>query len=151
MLPDPGKPGSTPIELPGTRGARYAQFSPDGRLIAYSSGLSDGDVYVRSFDPANPAASSPSGDVPMSRGGGSLPRWSKNGEELFYGTRGTVLAVSVARSPTLRAGQPVELFPLPAGAAGWDVTQDGHFFFNTGKDITPPFIVILNWQAALRR
>ena len=150
-LSDPGTPGGKPIELPGTRGARHAQFSPDGRLIAYSSALSDGEVFVRAFDPANPAASSPAGDVQLSSGGGFLPRWSKNGDELFYGSGGFVMAVTVARSPTLRAGQPIRLFRVPAGAAGWDVAADGRSFINTGKDITPPFTVMLNWQAALRR
>ena len=151
VLPDPGTPERTRIELPGTRGARQAQFSPDGRLIAYSSALPDGEVFVRAFDPAKPGASSPAGDVQVSSGGGFLPRWSKSGQELFYGSAGSVMSVTIARSPTLQAGRPVLLFPVPAGASGWDVAEDGRSFINTGKETTPPFTVMLNWQAALRR
>jgi Tol biopolymer transport system component len=143
VLPEPGRPDGKPIELPGTRGADGAQFSPDGRWIAYMlENGGDVDVFVRPFDAAEPARSSPAAGTQVSSGG-RFPRWSADGRELFYGS---------TTSPALKVGRAVELFPLPAGAAGWAIAPDGpRFFFNTGDTTTPPFTVMLNWQSMLRR
>src|SRR5205823_6327009 len=66
----------------------YAQFSPDGRWIAYL-GLSSGnpEVYVRPFSPelGAGAASAASGPQWMvSTGGGTFPRWGGDTKRLFY-------------------------------------------------------------------
>ncbi len=55
-----------------------AKFSPDGRWIAYTSTESGrADVYVRSF----PIASD---RIPISTGGGAMPAWTPDGQEIFY-------------------------------------------------------------------
>ena len=55
-----------------------AQFSPDGRWIAYVSAESGiADVFVRPFP-------GPGGTSQVSIGGGRFPVWSRNGRELFY-------------------------------------------------------------------
>ena len=55
-------------------------FSPDGRWLAYNSNESgSGEVYVRPFP-------GPGGKWQVSTGGGVLPKWSRNGKELFYRT-----------------------------------------------------------------
>jgi Tol biopolymer transport system component len=68
-----------PRPLVETSGSiRNAQFSPDGRFVAYSSNeTGNWEVYVSPF---------PSGNSKwqISRGGGEEPRWSGNGKELFY-------------------------------------------------------------------
>jgi Tol biopolymer transport system component len=54
-------------------------FSPDGRWLAYQSNESGSfvEVYVRPFP-------GPGGKWQISSGGGYLPRWSRQGKELFY-------------------------------------------------------------------
>jgi Tol biopolymer transport system component len=59
-------------------------FSPDGRWLAYMSNESGSyEVYVRPFP-------GPGGKWQISTGGGVLPKWSRNGKELFYRTMGTM-------------------------------------------------------------
>src|SRR5271154_201092 len=59
---------------------RDAAFSPDGKWFAYSSDQSGKrEVYVQPFPP-----SAGSGKWMVSSGGGSRPRWSRAGKELFY-------------------------------------------------------------------
>ena len=58
----------------------YADFSPDGRWLAYGSSESGiYEVYVRPFP-------GPGSRWQISSGGGWFPKWSKNGKELFYRT-----------------------------------------------------------------
>jgi Tol biopolymer transport system component len=53
-------------------------FSPDGRWLAYMSNESGNyEVYVRPFP-------GPGGKWQVSTGGGSMPKWSRKGKELFY-------------------------------------------------------------------
>jgi serine/threonine-protein kinase len=55
-----------------------AQFSPDGRWIAYTSAeLGTTDVFVRPFP-------GPGGRWQISTGGGRFPIWSRNGRDLFF-------------------------------------------------------------------
>jgi eukaryotic-like serine/threonine-protein kinase len=55
-------------------------FSPDGRWLAYQSDESGNfEVYVRPFP-------GPGGKWQISTGGGHLPKWSRNGNDLFYVT-----------------------------------------------------------------
>ena len=59
---------------------REAQFSPDGKWIAYQSDVTGTpEIYLQAFPKAGRA---PSG--PLSRGGGFQPRWGSNGTEIFY-------------------------------------------------------------------
>jgi Tol biopolymer transport system component len=55
-------------------------FSPDGRWLAYTSNESGNtEVYVRPFP-------GPGGKWQVSTGGGLMPKWSRNGKEVFYRT-----------------------------------------------------------------
>ena len=57
---------------------RDAQFSPDGKWIAYQSNESGRfEVYVQPFP-------GPGGKTQVSTGGGAQPRWQRDGRELFY-------------------------------------------------------------------
>jgi len=58
----------------------YPDFSPDGHWLAYDSTESGiFEVYVRPFR-------GPGARWQISSGGGTFPKWSKNGKELFYRT-----------------------------------------------------------------
>jgi hypothetical protein len=78
---------------------------------------------------------------------------------LYYRTpKGELAAVEVAAGPDFHAGAPKILFQAPPGAAPgfstWDVSPDGNrflFVVSTDQVNSPPFIVVLNWQAGLNK
>jgi hypothetical protein len=135
------------------------KFSPDGHWVVYASSESGTkEIYVQPFP------LSTGGKWPISNGGGSQPRWSHDGKELFYFTPdNTLMAVSVsANGATFQPGVPKPLFRAPilggtGGGAGvawrWDVTPDGQrFLMNTALDEATgsPVTIMLNWQGALK-
>jgi len=84
----------------------WAQFSPDGRWIAYQSNETGRfEIYVRPFP-------GPGGAIPISTGGGTYTRWSRDGSELYYlAPDATLMAVRIRRTPTtISADAPVALF-----------------------------------------
>lgn len=84
-----------------------AQFSPDGRLVAYQTNESGRfEVVVRPFPDG-------AGKWQVSTGGGVSPRWRADGRELYFLAPDTMLmAVPVsAAGPSFEAGTPVALFP----------------------------------------
>ena len=127
---------------------RAAKFSPDGRFVAYVSDESGrSEVYVRPF---------PGGDGKwqVSGNGGTQPRWSKDGKELFYVERDTLMGVAVATTPSFTSGAVTRLFQ-DANLAGsirarYDVAADGRRFVLTepvaGAEEKPPSIhIVENW------
>jgi serine/threonine-protein kinase len=83
----------------------HPAVSPDGRWLAYTSIESgENEVYVRPF-PATTGAR-----WQVSNGGGSQPRWSSDGRELFYrdGNSG-IVAAEVRAAPSFEI---TELRPL---------------------------------------
>jgi Tol biopolymer transport system component len=139
---------------------RQGKFSPDGRWIAYSSNESGPEqyqIYVQSF----PAGS---GKFMISAGGGTQPRWRRDGKEIFYiAADGKVMAVDVKTAPKFEAGAPKALFNprivnlIPFTYFRYDVTGDGKRFlvnsFGGAAESSPsaPITVVLNWQAAVKR
>jgi eukaryotic-like serine/threonine-protein kinase len=133
-----------------------AKFSPDGHWVVYTSNESGTkEVYVQPFP------LSTGGKWPISNGGGSQPRWGRDGKELFYFTPdSTLMAVSVTTNgATFQPGVPKPLFRAAilggtgSGAAvawRWDVSPDGkRFLMNTALEETPatPVTIVLNWQS----
>ncbi|HUJ80623.1 MAG TPA: hypothetical protein VLW83_02005, partial [Candidatus Acidoferrales bacterium] len=139
------------------------QFSPDGRLVAYSSDESGRDeIYVRAFSPDSAAAGSDAGGKWLiSTGGGIQPRWRGDGKELYYlALDGKLMAVDIATNPVFRAGLPRALFQAPpdtggiAGVHAWGLTPDGKrflFLAPVEQATQAPFTVVLNWQAGLKK
>jgi serine/threonine protein kinase len=139
-----------------------AQFSPDGRWIAYVSDSSGtGQVYVRPFtheqgDQGAGAASAASGPQWMVSNTDSVyPRWSGDGKRLFYITlSGAFMAVDVQPGATFQSGAPRRLFddvtPLTFGST---VAGDRFLFVRLAAPNSqpPPFTLVLNWHAGLRK
>jgi eukaryotic-like serine/threonine-protein kinase len=129
------------------------QFSPDGRWLAYVSNESGrDDVYVQPFP-------GPGRRWPISTEGGSQPRWSRSGRELFYRGGDQVLAVDITGQPSFVAGSPRPLFEAPFVSYGesfisYDVAPDGRFLgirdINPGSP-TNQINVVLNWTEELKR
>jgi Tol biopolymer transport system component len=129
------------------------QFSPDGRWVVYTSTESgQGEIYVIPFPP------SPGGGKWMvSRGGGVMPRWRRDGRELFYiSPDSQMMAVQVDTVPVFHAGNPQALFQteivdtgIRTGPISWDLAPDGKRFLiitATSGD-TSSLNVVLNWRA----
>ena len=82
-------------------------FSPDGRFLAYQSDESGtAEVYVRSFPNVEARR-----DL-ISRSGGQLPVWSRDGKYIFYVSEGGLMQVSVTvvAEGVPRFGQPSLVF-----------------------------------------
>jgi Tol biopolymer transport system component len=134
-----------------------AQFSPDGKFVAFaSSETGSWEVYVSPF----PSFSS---RWQVSRGdGGEEPRWRRDGKELFYlAPDGRLMAADVKTGTGFEAGLPAVLFqthprqPLSAmDFFTYDVTADGQkFLVNSKVDVsnTAPLSVVLNWSAEIEK
>jgi Tol biopolymer transport system component/predicted Ser/Thr protein kinase len=126
-------------------------FSPDGRWVAYNSNESgDMEVYVTQFP-------GPGGKWQVSTDGGTEPRWSHDGSEIFYlDATEDLVTVPVSSDATFRASMPeklfdARLFPL-VGRNRYVVTDNGERFLTlsmmTGESIRP-ISVVLNWHAGL--
>jgi Tol biopolymer transport system component len=106
-----------------------ATFSPDGRWVAYTSNESGSfDVYIRPVDKP--------GKIRVSPSGGTHPKWSDTGRELFFIAPGDVLSVaSVAGGNQLQVSTLTSLFrtcipnqTLRGGENFYDVAPDGKRF-----------------------
>jgi Tol biopolymer transport system component len=140
------------VFLNTTAEERPAQFSPDGRWVAYQSNQSGSfEIYVRPF------MSSAGGQWQISTSGGTQPRWQPGGKELYYvAPDGKLMAVPIAvNGVTLEPGAPVTLFQtriVPRATSPYrqqyDVAPDGRFLINTAVDEanSAPIKLILNWN-----
>jgi hypothetical protein len=91
----------------------------------------------------------------ISKGGGSSARWRSDGLEIFY-TLGAAqqMAADIISDTAFRVGIARRLFGFPGLLSSPDVARDGKRFLFTlpqGADAPTPFIVVLNWQAALKK
>ncbi|MEP6704957.1 MAG: hypothetical protein ABJB34_09140, partial [Acidobacteriota bacterium] len=134
----------------------HAQFSPDGRWIAYTSDESGkAEVYVQSFPVG-------AGKWQISTTGGDQPQWRNDGKELFYMSQDrNLMGVSISGGTPIEVGRPELLFQTitPAGGLTDDrnnyvAAKDGQrFLVNTLVDTTnsQPLIFVLNWAADLQK
>ena len=86
----------------------------------------------------------------VSASGGDLPRWSRDGRELFFLSNDTLMAAPMLGGRP--AGAPAALFTLPgAGFANFDVSPDGRFLAIVPETFAnqQPMTVIVNWPAKL--
>jgi len=125
------------------------RFSPDGKYVAFISDLGGRfDVYVAPF-PGPGAARIVSTTAAL------LPRWSRDGSELFYVAQdGSVYAVPVRTSPALDIGQPKLLFTRGSRYrwVDYEPTPDGRFMALDPVSFAnvQPLHLVLNWASAAR-
>ena len=96
------KPGEPRPFLNSPSSEMTPVFSPEGRWLGYQSDESGNfEVYVRPFP-------GPGGKWQISTGGGQLPKWSRNGKELFYVTPDNKIMVSTytASGDSFHANKP---------------------------------------------
>lgn len=128
-------------------------FSADGRFVAYRSDESGAaEAYVRPHDGVGLRHQ-------ISVRGGTHPRWSPDGREIFFMNRGSMWAVSVRTAPTFAAEAPRELFKVPdeivLGFFGfYDITPDRQRFIMIQKDpfeVRPIGLALVpNWLEELK-
>jgi hypothetical protein len=131
---------------------RHAQFSPDGRWIAYESHESGKpEVYVAPFP-------GPGGKRQVSTGGGGIPRWRRDGKELFYLAldRQLMSAEVNGKGGAFEIGAVRPLFRTRAAAPAltYDVTADGQRFLviNSVEDEeSSPLTLVVNCTAGLKK
>ena len=157
LLPLSGDRRPVPLmTAPGIQA--LAQFSPDGRFLAYTSDQQgQSEVFVGTV-PASGAV------WQVSTNGGSMPRWRRDGRELFYrAVEGTLMAVSFGAGVGGRGAAAVDERsaprPLFKGIPSSGNTpiftyapaDDGQRFLvgASRKTDQPPITLVVNWQAAL--
>jgi eukaryotic-like serine/threonine-protein kinase len=131
-----------------------AQFSPDGRWIAYSSDESGKyEIYVAPFP-------GPGGKWQVSASGGLFPVWRPDGTELFYVAldNTTFMAAEVRTKGStfeVRAVRPLfQRQVRTLGGNAYDVSSDGlRFLVNSippAEQNPAPITLVTNWTASLR-
>jgi serine/threonine protein kinase len=147
----PMKGNRTPFPLlQSPADERTAQFSPDGRWIAYESNETGPfEIYVRPFP-------GPGSSKRASIAGGSQPRWADDGELFYISPDSHLTVVSVkqqADRADLTLGVPTALFRVPTtstvqGGLSFEyvVSADGEkFLVNTiVQQTAAPISLILN-------
>jgi eukaryotic-like serine/threonine-protein kinase len=128
-----------------------AQFSPNGRWMAYASDESGQmQVYVRPYPGSDRKDQ-------VSTQGGTQPLWNRNGRELFYRNGNKMMVVDVTTSPNLVLSQPRQLFEqrysfFTVTIPNYDISADGQRFvmvkdeFGSGR-----LNLVLNWTEELKR
>jgi Tol biopolymer transport system component len=139
-----------------------AQFSPDGRWIAYESNETGRfEVYAQAFPMTR-------GKSQMSVAGGIFPRWSRDGNELYFmAPDGRMMAAPVvvgSDGQSLEPTTPVALFGVRLASGGnvltpgalarplYAVASDGRFLINEVAESdrrTVSLTVVVNWDAEL--
>jgi Tol biopolymer transport system component len=139
----------------------HAEFSPDGRLIAYVSNESGNyEVYVQPYP-------GPGEKTRVSTAGGTEPLWTPDGRELLYrsGTadRQQFFSAAIRSLSPFRVDPPRLLFddtPVKydstAPGRSWNISADGQRFLlpqfvpSTDRPVTTMHVV-LNWTEELKR
>ena len=125
-----GKPGKPIPVVQGPYQKDEAQFSYDGKWLAYGSDESGRfEVYVISFPQLDQK-------IKVSDEGASRPRWRQDSKEIFFmRLRSGVMAADFMPGPRIEAGVPHLLYTsnAPGGADPtrhlFDVSADGRRFF----------------------
>jgi Tol biopolymer transport system component len=127
-----------------------AQFSPNGRYVAYMSDEGGRfDIYVAAFP-------GPGGPWQVSQNGGVEPRWGRDGKELFFFAPDNRLMAAQVKTDgaSFEVGAIQPLFQSRGFGFGYryDVAGDGRFLVVTGvpQEISP-ITLVTNWTAELRK
>jgi serine/threonine-protein kinase len=151
------RPGvdSVPIPLVATRFTEVSPaISPDGRWLAYSSNESGRyETYVVPFPNTNAAK------WIVSTLGGTEPRWSRRGNELFYRDgAGNMVAAAVTTNPVFSVTGSTILFSASRFGAfeaspAYDVSADDRRFLMlrpVAGSVPDRLIVVENWFEELK-
>ncbi len=124
-----------------------ARPSPDGRWLAYSSNESGSrQIYVRPF-PVEAKRRT------VSRAGAEGPRWSHDGQALYFRLGNQMMRAEVMDGDDFSYGSPETLFDASMYLRGYDLARDDRFLMlrRSGYGGTNEPHVVLNWFDELTR
>jgi Tol biopolymer transport system component len=140
--------------VPSPSDQMHANFSPDGRFIAYTSNESGRcEVFVETVPPSDLKRL-------VSINGGYEPRWRADGREIYYLSEDRQLMVVSVSASAKPLGVPRRLFPtdvypgVSVLRTHYVPSRDGtRFLVHTrSRDFVPvPITIVLNWPAVLKR
>jgi Tol biopolymer transport system component len=152
VLPLTGDGGLRPFtELPFSFIGNLAQFSPDGRWVAFDADDGGGSrLYLSRFPDTG-------GRWQLSDADPTLPQWTKGGREIvFLGNERYVSSITVdTTGEAPRFSRPTRLFEVSlrvARGSSYDVAPDGErfLFVMPVQNARPePYTLDLNWAATL--
>ena len=142
-----------PVPLLVTDNSEYAaDLSPDGKWFVYVSRASGRpEIAVRSV--------AGGGDEwRVSLNGGTEPRWSRGGGEIFYREGQRMMVVAVTTEPAVAVSKPRALFEglyeVMDGPINYDVTPDGRRFLMVKmerSEAPTELRVVTGWDRELRK
>ena len=134
-------------------GAYGGRLSPDGKWLAYASSQPGRfDVVVQRFPSGSPRKQ-------ISNGGGTHPRWTKDGKELVYWAppNGILATDLTLTDQEIRVGPTRTLVTQPVDSlidarTHYDITRDGQRILarQPAGPPSPGIRVIVNWMAKLK-
>jgi Tol biopolymer transport system component len=148
-----------PKRILGTNDREYnPAFSPDGRWLAY---VLEKSSLEKSGQPAKIYLwEYPAGEkLPVPTPGATNPVWSHGGQELYYISGNSMMAVKVTPESDFPIGKPERLFPLPDEiesrsrglVRSYDVSNDGQFLMLKRSDVKEDqLIFVQNWFEELK-
>jgi Tol biopolymer transport system component len=127
----------------------HGTVSPDGRWIAWASDDSGRfEVYADRFP-------TPQGRIKLTAGGGSDPRWRRDGRELYFRRGSEIHAAALALAGgTLDILSTARRFAAGADLRDYDARRDGSgFVLNLPADPGPqrPATLLLHWTQLIGR
>ena len=128
----------------------FPAFSPDGRWIAYQSDVTGVlEIYIRPFP-------GPGGTKQVSTNGGSLPRWRRDGKEIFFaGFNTNILAADIElRETTAEVGAVRPLIQSMGVSDNFDVSGDGKKFLvlTRGENVgSSALTLVVNWVGEIKK
>jgi Tol biopolymer transport system component len=143
--------------LQSAAGESDAQFSADGRWVAFVSNASGRDeVHVIPFrDPTSEAGAPEGGRWQVSTSGGQSPRWRRDSREIYFiSAEGNLMAAALDVAEKSVSVKGVHLLfkasarPLTINQGmPYDVAPDGErFVVNTlAPQLSQPIVVVANW------
>jgi Tol biopolymer transport system component len=162
VLPVDSRPATPKLFLESRFFLSHAEFSPDGRWMAYVSNESGGrEVYVQPY----PGPGEKIRVSTDSSDGGTEPVWAPSGCELLYrgfGSQAGVFSVTISSFSPFRVEPPKRIVEMNTNEysstspiRSWSVSPDGQRFLTSrfermGQPITT-LQVVLNWSDELRR
>jgi Tol biopolymer transport system component len=137
----------------GLRLSDEPRFAPSGKWVAYhaSSASDSTEVFVIPFPPTGERWQ-------ISSAGGVQPRWSLDGDELFYlDLEGRLMRVAAPGSDPRKAGAPTALFETGLLVSNsfdqYAIGPDDRFLFQLpveGAEPSAPVHVVIGWETAAR-